>query len=295
MLDARQLIYFVAVSDCGSFSQAATRLRVAQPWLSRQVRNLENRLGFLLLDRTPRGVQLTERGAKFIEQARTAVRELEAATLLGRALGEQSGGVVRLGVAPYALMVEARAVLCDRFVSHRPNMALEVDIGRGAHLLQTLRAGAMDACCMLEGPAAADLERRTLCTGQVDIVVPVDDPLARLEAIGPEHIADRSLAVFAREANSDVFAQVFGPLLDTVAGVAEFSDYSFFRRLGERRLVTALPSWQPTPASGVVRRAYAGEASPLTLELVRVRARPNAALDAFWGLAQDVAREARAA
>ena len=63
-MDLKQIEYFVQIADLGSFSRAASVLRVAQPALSRQVRALEVELRQPLFDRNGRGVTLTEAGKR---------------------------------------------------------------------------------------------------------------------------------------------------------------------------------------------------------------------------------------
>ena len=80
-MDVRQLRYFVATVDCGSFVGAAASLRVAQPAISRQVMLLEESLGERLLERSVRGVRLTAAGEVVYARAQVIlqhVRELEA-------------------------------------------------------------------------------------------------------------------------------------------------------------------------------------------------------------------------
>ena len=61
-MDLRQLRYFTAIADYGSFSEAAARLRIAQSALSRHTSTLEQELGVRLFHRHPRGVDLTHSG-----------------------------------------------------------------------------------------------------------------------------------------------------------------------------------------------------------------------------------------
>ncbi len=69
----RQVSYFIAVAEERHVGRAARRLRVAQPALSRQIRNLEDELGTRLFQRTPRGMALLDAGAVFLSHANAIV------------------------------------------------------------------------------------------------------------------------------------------------------------------------------------------------------------------------------
>src|SRR5207302_1148991 len=77
LMELRHLRYFVAVAEEGSFLRAAGRLRVAQPALSKQIRDLEREVGVKLFERLPRGARVTRAGEPFLSNARSA---LESAT-----------------------------------------------------------------------------------------------------------------------------------------------------------------------------------------------------------------------
>src|SRR5882757_5058389 len=91
-MNLRQLQYFVAIADEGSFTRAAERLLVAQPSLSQQMKTLERELGGQLLERLPSGVRLTAAGKAFMPDARLAVAHAAHAARNARsALGLQAG------------------------------------------------------------------------------------------------------------------------------------------------------------------------------------------------------------
>lgn len=77
----RQLKYFIVVAECGSFSQAGEVLEVAQPALSRQIKDLENILGVDLFLRLPRGLELTPAGAILLRDSRSVLEMLEFSRL----------------------------------------------------------------------------------------------------------------------------------------------------------------------------------------------------------------------
>ncbi|MFZ2870722.1 LysR family transcriptional regulator, partial [Zavarzinia sp.] len=76
--DIKAVLHFVAVAEDMSFTRAARRLGIAQPWLSRRIRQLEEQLGFALFERTTRSIELTARGRGFLDAAREVASAVEA-------------------------------------------------------------------------------------------------------------------------------------------------------------------------------------------------------------------------
>lgn len=99
-MNLRTLRYFVAIADAGSFTAAATAVAIAQPALTRQLRDLETELGVQLLQRGARGVRLTQAGATLYESARRMLAE--AARVRQQLGGDKASGksAAVLGVSP---------------------------------------------------------------------------------------------------------------------------------------------------------------------------------------------------
>ncbi len=90
-MELRHLRYFVAVAEAGSFVRAAGRLRVAQPALSKQIRDLEREVGVRLFERLPRGARLTPAGEHFLPDARGALESAARAVATARRVDTQTG------------------------------------------------------------------------------------------------------------------------------------------------------------------------------------------------------------
>jgi DNA-binding transcriptional LysR family regulator len=108
-LDLRLVRYFAVVAECRHFGRAAAELRIAQPSLSRQIRQLEQQLGVRLLDRTPRGTRLTEAGEVFLPRARALVRSAAQAAAAARAAAQPSR--ITIGYATNLIVTPAVRVL----------------------------------------------------------------------------------------------------------------------------------------------------------------------------------------
>src|SRR5512141_582873 len=104
-MELRHLRYFVAVAEEENVSRAALKLHLSQPALSRQVRDLEDELGFLLFERSAKSVRLTEAGRAFLGEARAVIHRVEEAVTKTRAVAAGARTGIHVGYAP-SLTVE---------------------------------------------------------------------------------------------------------------------------------------------------------------------------------------------
>ena len=194
----RQLRYFQALVEHGSFSRAAESVHVSQPALSLQIRELEASLGGPVVERESRGIQLTRLGREAHEQTLRILDE----TLLLETMGKRfEEGPLRFAVgilstlAPYLL-----PGLLDRLEDSSPRVELNVMEAPGQDLVAHLLAGRLDAAIvslplgLLELPERELFEDRFLLAGRA----------RRLEALGAPNGAPQP----ADLAQADV-----GPLL----------------------------------------------------------------------------------
>ncbi|WP_412075266.1 transcriptional regulator CynR [Streptomyces xanthophaeus] len=124
-LELRHLRYLIAVAEHGSFTRAAEDLRISQPTLSQQVKQLERAVGAQLLDRTGRAVRLTDAGETYVQHARAALRELATAERAVVDLADLSRGHLRLALTPTFTAYLAGPVVAALHTAH-PGITLEV-------------------------------------------------------------------------------------------------------------------------------------------------------------------------
>lgn len=143
-MDTRELRYFVAVAEELHFGRAAQRLGIAQPPLSRAIRQLERRLGVPLLERTSRTVTLTEAGAVLLREGRAALDALDAAERRTRRAGVAATGDPGLVlVAKAGAAVELLPKLLDAYAAEPDAVTVDVvlcGIGEQGQLLRDGRA-----------------------------------------------------------------------------------------------------------------------------------------------------------
>jgi DNA-binding transcriptional LysR family regulator len=117
-VELRHLRYFVAVAEERSFLRAAERLHISQPPLSTQVKDLEEELGVLLLQRSSKGIQLTPAGEVFYGEARAVLARVEHARVAARRASRGEEGRLSIGfisVVDYSFLPAALKSFRDRY------------------------------------------------------------------------------------------------------------------------------------------------------------------------------------
>ena len=96
-MELRHLRYFIAVAEESSFTKAAKKLRLAQPSLTRQVRNLEDEIGVRLLDRSNNQVVLTEEGQRFLFDAKKLLALCAESVTAVQGMSRGEGSALNIG------------------------------------------------------------------------------------------------------------------------------------------------------------------------------------------------------
>jgi LysR family transcriptional regulator, hca operon transcriptional activator len=182
-MELRHLRYFIAVAEEGSLTLAAhKRLHTAQPSLSRQIRALEKELGAQLITRSVHGIELTAAGRVFLDHARLAVTQAEAAKEAVRRVARPAKPSLALGFlsgTEMDLLPKAKRILQDEL----PNIELKLSSDYSPRLAEALMKGRLDAAFLRPEPHAGGLVYRRVRTEPLIVVFPKDHRLAARKAI----------------------------------------------------------------------------------------------------------------
>jgi DNA-binding transcriptional LysR family regulator len=126
-VDLRQLSYVVAVVDAGGIRKASRQLNLAQPSLSQALRQLEAELGVELMRRSPRGIEVTDAGAEFLEYAREILDRAADARAAMRRRAEHRSCTLRVGLLAGIIAAgELTGPILERFQKERPDVEVQL-------------------------------------------------------------------------------------------------------------------------------------------------------------------------
>jgi DNA-binding transcriptional LysR family regulator len=185
-VELRHLRYFVAVAEMGNLSRAATqRLHVAQPSLSRQIRDLEKAVGVPLLERTPRGVRLTDAGRAFVDEARAILKYTNEAVRKTRAIGGRRETELHVGDFP---LVAARTMprLLRHYQKAMPEVHVQLHDWPEEKQIAAVRDGQLQLAIIIPpftGNWRRELRFEELTSLRVCLAVSCNHPLAQRKAV----------------------------------------------------------------------------------------------------------------
>lgn len=166
-----QLAYFIRIAEAQSLSKAAAVVRVAQPALSRQIRNLEVELGTPLFVRHAWGVTLTAAGEVLLAKARRTLMEAEAAREAVQALVGDVSGTVAIGV-PTSLASSFLPVLAEALQRRYPKLRARLVDGFSALLHGRTLSGELDLAILYQDRSIKPLRASPLLTERLVMVGP---------------------------------------------------------------------------------------------------------------------------
>jgi LysR family transcriptional regulator, hca operon transcriptional activator len=200
VMELRHLRYFVAVADAGSLTIAAEqKLHTSQPSLSRQIRDLEQEVGVQLINRSAQGVELTSAGEAFLDHARMALVQADAAKEAALRAAQPARPTFALGFlsgAEIGLLPEVNRILRAEF----PGIEIRLSSDYSPTLAKALMRRKLDAAFMRLEEHMGDLACRRVRTDPLIFVFPSDHRLVSKEAVAPEEIVNETFYLPSKSA-----------------------------------------------------------------------------------------------
>ena len=206
-MELRHLRYFVAVAEELHFGRAAQRLRIAQPPLSRQIRDLEREVGAPLFERHARGVELTPAGQAFLPEARLTLAQAERSVRTAQRAAQGETGRLRVGFVEAATWSGILPEVLGFFRMHLPNIGLslfEMDVQEQA---DAFRDGRIDVGLLHGTPpdAGRTLQVEPLYNDPMVAAVPHVHRLAAKSRLTLADLAAEPFVLFPRPRGPELY------------------------------------------------------------------------------------------
>jgi DNA-binding transcriptional LysR family regulator len=200
LVELRHLRYFVAVAEELHFGRAAERLHIAQPPLSRQIRDLERELGAPLFARGPRGVALTPAGRAFLPEARLTIAQAERAQRTAQRAAHGETGRIRVGFIDAATHSGILPDVLAFFRMHLPSIGLSLLEMDSPQQAEALRDGRIDLAILQSAPPDAErwLHAETVFADPLVTVLPRGHRLASRARLSLGDLAEEAFILFPR-------------------------------------------------------------------------------------------------
>jgi DNA-binding transcriptional LysR family regulator len=301
--DLRLLRAFVLLADELNFRRAAEQIRITQPALSAQLRQLEERLELTLFERSTRRVSLTSAGARLLAAARALLAESDRFAELAAEIRGAPKRPLIFGAALYTLAIPERQTLIDAFLAQRPNQPFEVAPFWQRDMVRALLREEADLALMVgvavplsqwraermaEVAFPDSLPRLVLREQRVSLLVPRESPLAGHEEIPASQLAGVEIAMLGPSHGS----AIIDPLQATlgVAGarlcVPPEPHAIGVERYGRQfRMPAVCLGWfesEAGPYPDMVRRPVTGLTLTTELALISSASPSDPATDFFW-------------
>jgi DNA-binding transcriptional LysR family regulator len=208
-MELRHLRYFIGVGEEQHFGRAAERLHIAQPALSRQIQDLEREVGFLLFERLPRGVRLSEAGKVFLSDARRILQDVDDAKRRAERIALGQAGTLRVGIATavswHGLVVNA----FREFRRRQPDVELVLHHLVSVHQVDAVLSDRLDAgFAAAVTPWHTELGHRQFAQDRMVLAVPKGHPLTKRARIRLRDLRNMPFIWFHRWVNPTFYDQM---------------------------------------------------------------------------------------
>ncbi|MEM8838079.1 MAG: LysR family transcriptional regulator [Pseudomonadota bacterium] len=204
MIELRLWRSVLILSEELHFRRAASRLNITQPALTKQIQDIEGRLGVRLFDRLDRQVRLTAEAEAIINDIRRLIDGAERLEAKLKSPDAQGGSTIRVGSLEYI----AKRFLPDAltaFAASHPDIPVEIEDMTPAETIGALMEGRIDLGFLVLPVEEPSLVVRPMLKGRWSLIVPSDHRLAGRNEIPVGELANESLVFFARRINPDLY------------------------------------------------------------------------------------------
>lgn len=213
-MELRQLRYFVAVAQTRNFTRAAEQLHIAQPPLSRQIRQLEDELGVQLLLRNSRPLRLTDAGRVFREQAMQILARVEQMKTATQRTGRNERSVLAIGFVASTLY-SGMPLLVRRLRQQRPELDIQLLEMMSMDQIEALKTGRIDIGFGRVRAIDPAVERIVMREERLVVALPPTSPLAGgTEPLPLSAITGETLIVYPKEPRPSFADQVLSLFAD---------------------------------------------------------------------------------
>ena len=283
-MELRHLRYFVAIAETGSLTVAAEKkLYTSQPSLSRQIKDLEDQVGTPLLSRSARGVTLTEAGKAFLDHARLALHQVDAAVEAARRAAQPAKQRFSLGFLTGQEMTWLPEVM-RVLRAELPNIEVTVSSDYSPDLGEAVARGRLDVAFMRAEPEL-DLTYRRVAKEPLIALMPSDHALTARASVRAKDLV--GLPFIAMASKAKVLRAVIDQYLED-AGVeitpAQVVDNPamVMSLVASTRGIALIPSYvEPLMPWSVVSRPLAGRAPTIDLVVGYSESNPSPILQLF--------------
>lgn len=186
--------YFLAVGETLSFRKAAEQLGIAQPALSRSIRDLENQLGFALFERSTRRVALTPAGEVLYRESADAMQRLTRATIHAERVAQGLSGTVSVGYSTFAATGPMSDIIIE-FRKHHPQAQVGLRLLASSEQAAAFDEGTLDLGFIMANVATPPLRGIPISRERLVAVVPASHPWAEKRKITLETLCTSPLVI----------------------------------------------------------------------------------------------------
>lgn len=193
-----QIRCFLAVAAELNFRRAAERMNMTQPPLSRQIQQLESRIGFALLERNNRQVRLTSAGKSFLNDSLSILQKTEEAILSAKQAARGERGSIVLGFVPSASL-KFIPQICSKFLLNKPLVNFDTVEMMSYEIIEALKAGKIDFGLTRSTSEETELISSNAIREPFILAIHLDHPLNEKETLNIMDIHNEPFVAYSRE------------------------------------------------------------------------------------------------